>query len=100
MTQPSDSSVNYFSDNTITHYTTQLPQEMRLQGRWAIVLTENQFSQLFLHVRPGYELENRIVLLSIPDNELAPMSKKEPYNIRTDNVFYVMILFINIHYLD
>ena len=73
---PSDSSMTYFPDNTITHYTTQLPQEIRLQGRWAVALTEIQFPRSFLHVRPGPLLENRIVLLSVPDDNLVPVKRK------------------------
>lgn len=37
---PSNSSMKYFSDNTTTNFTTQLPREISLHGEWAVGLSE------------------------------------------------------------
>ena len=47
---PSNSSMNYFSENTTSHFTTQLPQQIRLQGSWSVALTEVQIPLTFQHV--------------------------------------------------
>jgi hypothetical protein len=35
--------MNYFPDNTLTHYTTKLPKIMDLDGTWEIGLAEIQY---------------------------------------------------------
>ena len=47
---PSNSSMNYFSENTTSHFITQLPQQIRLQGSWSVALTEVQIPLTFQHV--------------------------------------------------
>ena len=47
---PSNSSMNYFSENTTSHFITQLPQQIRLQGSWSVTLTEVQIPLTFQHV--------------------------------------------------
>ena len=36
LTLPSNNSIDYFPDNTLTHFTTRLPQMMDLEGSWEI----------------------------------------------------------------
>ena len=43
LTLPSNSSMDYFPDNTLTHFTTRLPQMMDLVGSQEIGLTEIQY---------------------------------------------------------
>ena len=43
---PSNSSVNYFTENTTTHFITQIS----LQGSWSVALTEVQIPLTFQHV--------------------------------------------------
>lgn len=40
VTLPSDSSMNYFSDNKISHFVTRLPSPLELKGEWEVGLTE------------------------------------------------------------
>ena len=60
---PSNSSMNYFSENTTTHFITQLPQQIRLQSSWSIALTEIQISLTFQQV--STEARDRIVSLNL-----------------------------------
>ena len=46
---PSNSSMNYFAENTTTHFITQLPHQIRLQGSWS-ALTEIQIPLTFQHM--------------------------------------------------
>ena len=40
LTVPSNSSMDYFPDNTLTHFTTRLPQIMDFDGLWEIGVAE------------------------------------------------------------
>lgn len=66
---PSNSSMNYFSENTTTRYITQLPQQIRLQGSWLVALTEVQIPLTFQHVSSENE-ERKISLKRIPPTNL------------------------------
>ena len=59
---PSNSSMNYFSENTTSHFITQLPQQIRLQGSWSVALTEVQIPLTFQHV--SSEVLDRTVSLT------------------------------------
>ena len=50
---PSDSCMKYYPDNTVARFTTQLPEEIKLQGKWVIGLTEFSFPSSFLNVKAG-----------------------------------------------
>lgn len=56
---PSNSSMNYFPDNTTTKFTTKLPRQLRLDGEWAVSLAEISYPMTFLHVN---HTENSILL--------------------------------------
>ena len=43
LTLPSNSSMKYYPDNTLTHYTTRLQLPMELSGDWEVALTEITF---------------------------------------------------------
>ena len=43
LTLPSNSSMNYYPDNTLAHYTTVLAQDVDLSGRWEVGLSEIQY---------------------------------------------------------
>lgn len=47
---PSNSSMKYYPENTVTHYITQLPKPLKLPGEWVVALTEIQFPRTFFHV--------------------------------------------------
>ena len=40
VTLPSNSSVNFYPDNTLTSYTTRLVKQINLTGNWEVALTE------------------------------------------------------------
>lgn len=52
---PSNSSMEYYPDNTTTRYTTHLPQSVSLHGRWAVALVELHIPMTILHVPPEGE---------------------------------------------
>ena len=71
---PSNSSMNYFAENTMTHFTTQLPHQIRLQGSWSVALTEVQIPLTFQHI--SIESPDRIVSLNfIPHSTLVTKVK-------------------------
>ena len=43
LTLPSNSSMNYYPENTLAHYTTVLAQDVDLSGRWEVGLSEIQY---------------------------------------------------------
>jgi hypothetical protein len=43
LTLPSNSSTNYYPDNTLTHYVTKLHSAMNLSGEWEVALSEIHF---------------------------------------------------------
>ena len=74
LTLPSNSSMNYFPNNTLTHYTTKLPKIMDLHGTWEIGLAEikyphswynvkNKEAWLKVHFYKESELQKHLVLL-------------------------------------
>ena len=54
--------MNYFAENTTTYFTTQLPEQIRLQGSWLVALTEVQIALTSQHV--SSEQPDRIVSLN------------------------------------
>ena len=46
---PSNSSMQYFADNTTTQFVTKLPREIQLLGDWEVALTEIQIPLTFQH---------------------------------------------------
>ena len=74
LTLPSNSSMNYFPNNTLTHYTTNLPKITDLDGAWEIGLAEIQYPHswynvnnneawLKVHFYKESELQNHLLLL-------------------------------------
>ena len=59
ITLPSNSSVNYYPDNTLAHYTTKLANKVELEGDWEVGLAEISFPSEVENVIGGqcyYEL--------------------------------------------
>ena len=74
LTLPSNSSMNYCPNNTLTHYTTKLPKITDLDGAWEIRLAEIQYPHswnsvknneawLKVHFYRESELQKQLVLL-------------------------------------
>ena len=85
LTLPNNSSMNYFPNNTLTHYTTKLPKIMDLNGAWEIGLAEilyphswyivkNNEAWLKVHFYNESELQKRLVLL--PDRYYSSSNNK------------------------
>ena len=53
LTLPSNSSMDYFPDNTLTHFTTRLPQMIDLDGSWEIGLAEIQYPHSWHNIKKG-----------------------------------------------
>lgn len=62
---PSNSSVNYFPENTTTHFVTQLPQQIRLQGTWSVAITEIQIPLTFQHITSDLQ-EREVIVKRVP----------------------------------
>lgn len=56
MTLPSDSSYKYFPNNTISHYITQLPSTINLQGQWEVALCEFVYPHTWHNVNKSNNL--------------------------------------------
>ena len=50
LTLPSNSSLSYHPENTITHYLTQLPKSIELKGEWEVGLAEVQYPQTWYNI--------------------------------------------------
>ena len=82
LTLTSNSSMEYFPDNTVTKYTPSLPQTVDLDGSWEVGLAEIQYPHswynvkqsgmwLRLHNRRGKEKHLRIHHFDIPESFYA-----------------------------
>lgn len=76
---PSNSSMGVFSDNTTTHFITQLPQEIKLQGDWEVALTEIHIPLTFQHI--SKKLSERKVQVLAHSNEV-----KSPKNSFVESI--------------
>lgn len=47
---PSNSSMHVYPDNTTTHFSTYLPQQINLDGAWSVALTEIQIPMTMYHI--------------------------------------------------
>jgi hypothetical protein len=45
--------MDYFPNNTLTHFTTRLPQMMDLDGSWEIGLAEIQYQHSWYNIKKG-----------------------------------------------
>jgi hypothetical protein len=63
LTLPSNSSMDYIPDNTLTNFTTRLPQMMDLDGSWEIGLAEIQYPHSWYNIkqRRGLGAGGRII---------------------------------------
>lgn len=50
LTLPSNSSMDYFPDNTLTHFVTHLPHELDLEGEWEVGISEIQYPHTWYNV--------------------------------------------------
>src|SRR6218665_2460593 len=50
LTLPSNSSIRYYPDNTITHYTTRLENAISLDGDWEVGLVEVQYQHSWYNI--------------------------------------------------
>src|ERR1700733_11604337 len=57
LTLPSNSSMHYYPDNTVTHYTTRLANDISLSGDWEVGLVEIQYQHSWINLT---EYEGRI----------------------------------------
>ena len=53
MTLPSNSSADYFPDNTASTFKTQLPKQIDLEGEWEVGLSEIQYQHTWYNLRRG-----------------------------------------------
>lgn len=61
LTLPSDSSMEYFPDNTISRYRVHLPQELEFDGNYEVGLTQFQYPRTWFNV-PDYLTDVKLVV--------------------------------------
>ena len=54
LTLPSNSSMDYYADNTVARYTTKLTNTVELEGEWEVGLTEISFPSEVENVIGGH----------------------------------------------
>ena len=70
MTLPSNSSFDHFPNNTLSDYTTKLPQEINLEGSWEVGIAEISYPRTWYNVSEGefwlkYEYKRRVVRVTL-----------------------------------
>ncbi|HSN24108.1 MAG TPA: hypothetical protein VLS45_08070 [Methylomicrobium sp.] len=55
LTLPSNSSMNYYKENTAARYTTKLPDNVELNGEWEVALAEITYPNKMTHTINGKE---------------------------------------------
>ena len=71
---PSDSSMKYYPKYAVARFSTQLPEEIKLQGKWVIGLTEFSFPSSFSNVKVGTSFDAHHAYPFYPEDDL--FSKK------------------------
>ena len=74
VTLPSNSSMGVFPNNTVTHFTTQLPQAIRLTGEWECGLVSVQYPHTWFNIHPG---EVYIDVIELQYRSQEPMHRLE-----------------------
>jgi len=77
MVLPSNSSMDYFPENTTTSFITELPHAVHLHGEWEVALSEIQFPCNFLHVRHGENMLKFVDIKHGDENGEGPFIAKE-----------------------
>ena len=78
LTLPSNSSMDYFPNNTLTHYTTKLPQTIDLDGSWEMGLSEIHYPHSWFNVgknefwmrgqcKPAHQKLGKEIIWQLPD---------------------------------
>ena len=93
LTLPSNSSLQFYPENTLTHFTTHLPHTINLQGQWEVGLAEIQYPHTWHNLSDGegwitmkkYGKENRLTLplgqYDTPEQLIASLNElfEEPH---------------------
>ena len=74
LTLPSNSSMDYFPDNTMTRYTTKLPKRIQLEGDWEVGLAEIQYTRLWFNI--PFKSDRRFYLRQRTDDMTDPEKKE------------------------
>ena len=78
VTLPSNSSMDVYPDNKISHYTTQLPQEINLQdSEYEVALVEINYVHSFYNVQSGdcwlqYKVDRAVYMLQLAAGHYKP----------------------------
>ena len=70
LTPPSNSSMEYYPDNSASHYHVKLPQDINLTGEYEVGLSEIQFSSTYFNIREWDYYFN--YLIPKEDSEATP----------------------------
>lgn len=78
ITLPSNSSIGYYPNNTVTNYITQLSQPVRLEGEWEVAVVEviypctfltlTESSKIFIYVNANFKPDSTISESSTTSN--------------------------------
>lgn len=66
ITLPSNSSMSYYPNNTTTKFSTQLPQQISLKGRWEVALVEFHYPCTFQNIPDG---DNKVYIYTYDEED-------------------------------
>ena len=80
LTLPSNSSMTFHPDNTLTHYFTQLPKTIDVTGDWEVGLAEIQYPHSWYNI-----MEPASIVITVPElsnfiDDLSQLTCSEGYN--------------------
>ena len=79
LTLPSNSSMKYYPENTLTSFTTRLPNSIRLEGDWDVGLVEIQYPHNWYNIPE--DIQKRSFSVRISENRSNQINSRRLYNI-------------------
>ena len=73
ITLPSNSSLDDFPENTLTHYTTRLKTPLRLNGNYEVALAQILFPRNWKHTTDGIIILNTVLIRYLDFNRIFLM---------------------------
>ena len=90
LTLPSNSSMEYYPDNTASHYFTKLPQDINLTGDYEVGLSEIQFSNNYLNVKEeDVWFDYEATVGNTADTKIQKMWVVMPGGLYESNEFFI-----------
>ena len=94
LTLPSNSSMDYYPDNTLTTYTTKLAQPLELEGSWEVGLAEIQYPRSWYNI---YEEDVYVTVRKHPEKIAILLRVKPGYYPNIKKLLKVLDKIINVY---